>query len=144
MEERRFMEAIKEVWFSNNRIYVRLADDTSYNRPLEAFPTLMEASDEERQAYEINRYGDALRWPVLDEDIHISSFLETNEPCSDNEVAAIFNRFPWLNIKEVARQIKVHKSVLLSYIYGMKVPTPERMSLIKNTLHFLGAKLMTA
>lgn len=138
------MEAIKEVWFSNNRIYIRLADGVSYNRPLEAFPTLMEASESEREAFEINRYGDALRWRSLDEDIHVSSFLETKEPCKDNEVAAIFNQFPWLNVSEVAKLIDVHKSVLLSYIYGMKEPTIERMNKLRDTLHFMGAKLMTA
>ena len=138
------MEAIKEVWFSNNRIYIRLADGSSYNRPLEAFPTLMEASDEERETYEINRYGDALRWSILDEDIHVSSFLETKEPCRNNKVAALFEQFPWLNVNEVAKLIHVHSSVLLSYIYGMKEPSEERMQKLRNALHFIGAKLMTA
>lgn len=138
------MEAIKDVWFNNNRIYIELADGTTYNRPLEAFPTLMEASDEDRRAFEINRFGDALRWKSLDEDIHVTSFLETSEPCRDNKVAKIFEQFPWLNISEVARLLKVHKSVLLSYIYGMKEPTEERMNLLRDTLHLMGAKLMSA
>lgn len=72
------MEAIKEVWFSNNRIYIRLSDGNTYNRPLEAFPVLMEASDSERKSFEINRYGDAIRWAALDEDIHVSSFFENS------------------------------------------------------------------
>ena len=138
------MEAIKEVWFSNERIYIRLADGSTYNRPLEAFPTLKIASEDERSKFEINRYGDALRWPSIDEDIHVSSFLETQEPCPDNDVAAIFNQFPWLDITEVARMVKIHKSVLLSYIYGMKKPSAERMSQLREALHFLGTKLMYA
>ncbi len=135
------MEAIKEVWFSNERIYVRLEDGTTYNRPLEAFPMLKIASDAERSAFEISKYGDALRWKNLDEDIHISSFLETQEPCEDNEVAAIFRRFPWLNISEVARMMKIHNSVLLSYIYGMKVPSLDRMKQLKEILHYMGQQL---
>lgn len=138
------MEAIKEVWFSNNRIYIRLEDGASYNRPLEAFPTLMEASESERESFEINRYGDAIRWRALDEDIHVSSFFETKEPCRDNKIAAIFNQFPWLNVGEVARLINVHKSVLLSYIYGMKEPSEERMQKLRNAFHYMGAKLMSA
>lgn len=138
------MEPIKKVWFDNNRIYIELADGAVYNRPLEAFPTLMEASDEQRGAYEINRFGDALRWKVLDEDIHVSSFLETTEPCHDNCVASIFRQFPWLNVAEVARMINVHKSVLLSYIYGMKRPSEERMKLLKDTIHLMGAKMLSA
>lgn len=138
------MEAIKEVWFDNNRIYIRLADGVAYNRPLEAFPTLMEATDKDRNTYEINRFGDAIRWRELDEDIHVSSFLETNEPCLDNNVAEIFRKFPWLNVSEVARMLNVHKSVLLSYIYGMKKPSAERMEALKEALHFMGAKMMSA
>lgn len=138
------MKAIKDIWFDNNRIYIRLMDGMAYNRPLEAFPILMEASDEQRRAYEINRYGDAIRWQELDEDIHISSFMETSEPRRDNNIAAIFKKFPWLNIAEVARMMNIHKSVLLSYIYGMKEPTEERMKLLKETLHLMGAKMMTA
>lgn len=138
------MKAIKDIWFDNNRIYIRLMDGMAYNRPLEAFPILMEASDEQRRAYEINRYGDAIRWQGLDEDIHISSFMETSEPRRDNNIAAIFKKFPWLNIAEVARMMNIHKSVLLSYIYGMKEPTEERMNLLKETLHLMGAKMMTA
>lgn len=138
------METIKKVWFDNNRIYVELMDGVTHNRPLEAFPTLLEASDEQRGAYEINRFGDALRWKALDEDIHVSSFLETSEPCRDNKVADIFRQFPWLNVAEVARMINVHKSVLLSYIYGMKQPTEERMKLLKDALHMMGAKMLSA
>lgn len=138
------MEAIKNVWFDNNRIYIRLKDGTTYNRPLEAFPILMEASDGERMAYEINKFGDALRWKSLDEDIHISSFLETSEPHRDNMVAELFRQFPWLNIAEVARMINVHKCVLLSYIYGMKEPTEERMKHLKEALHLMGAKMISA
>lgn len=138
------MEAIKDVWFDNNRIYIKLADGVAYNRPLEAFPTLMEATDTERKAYEINSLGDAIRWRELDEDIHVSSFLETSEPCSDNSVADIFRKFPWLNIAEVARMLNVHKSVLLSYIYGMKTPSDERMKNLKEVLHYMGAKMISA
>ncbi len=138
------MEAIKDVWFDNNRIYIKLEDGMTYNRPLEAFPTLMEATDDQRNAYEINRFGDAIRWRQLDEDIHVSSFLETSEPCQDNKVAHIFQQFPWLNIAEVARMMNIHKSVLLSYIYGMKEPSTERLKMLRETLHLMGAKMMSA
>ena len=138
------MDAIKDVWFDNNRIYIKLEDGMTYNRPLEAFPTLMEATDDQRNAYEINRFGDAIRWRQLDEDIHVSSFLETSEPCRDNNVAQIFQQFPWLNITEVARMMNIHKSVLLSYIYGMKEPSTERMKMLRETLHLMGAKMMSA
>lgn len=124
------MENIKKVWLENNRIYIELTDGTTHNRPLEAFPTIMETSDEERARYEI-RFGDSLRWEELDEDIHVSSFFETSEPNYDNEVADLLRN---VNIEKVAGMINVHKSVLLSYIYGMKKPTEIRLGLIKDAI----------
>ena len=59
-----------------------------------------------------------------------------------NEVAAIFKRFPQLNISEIARQMGINKSLLSKYIYGIKKPSPERLLLIKETLHALGKELM--
>ena len=48
------------------------------------------------------------------------------------------------NIAEVARMMNIHKSVLLSYIYGMKEPSTERMKMLRETLHLMGAKMMSA
>lgn len=135
-------ETIKRVWFENERIYMLSSNGKAYSRPLEAFPVLKEASDEERNAFVITHRGTALRWKALDEDIHISSFFITEEPNVQNEVAAIFKRFPQLNISEIARQMGINKSLLSKYIYGIKKPSPERLSLIKETLHALGKELM--
>lgn len=135
-------ETIKRVWFENERIYMLSSGDKAYSRPLEAFPILKEASEEERNAFIITHHGTALRWKGLDEDIHISSFFITEEPNAQNEVAGIFKRFPQLNISEIARQMGINKSLLSKYIYGIKKPSPERLSLIKETLHALGKELM--
>ena len=43
------MEAIKNVWFENERIYMLSSEDKVYSRPLEAFPLLKEASDAQRE-----------------------------------------------------------------------------------------------
>ena len=133
---------IKRVWFENERIYILSSNDSVYSRPFEAFPVLKEASEEERNAFIITHHGTALRWKALDEDIHISSFFITEEPNAQNEVAAIFKRFPQLNISEIARQMGINKSLLSKYIYGIKKPSPERLSLIKETLHDLGKELI--
>lgn len=135
-------ETIKRVWFENERIYMLSSHDKVYSRPLEAFPILKEASNENRNAFTITHHGSALRWKVLDEDIHISSFFNTEEPDMQNEVAAIFKRFPQLNISEIARQMGINKSLLSKYIYGIKKPSHDRLSLIKDTLHALGRELM--
>lgn len=136
------MNTIKEVWFSNNRIYVKLSDGSTRNRPLEAFPTLKLAPDELRDKYEINKWGDGIRWKDIDEDVHVSSFYETKEPNCNNETAELLSRFPWIDLTALANEMRVHKSVLLSYIYGMVQPSDERKKLLKDTLHVMGTKLM--
>ena len=118
------------------------SQDKEYSRPLEAFPLLKEASEEERNSFSIVLHGRALRWDGLDEDIHISSFYNTEEPDMMNEVAAIFRQFPQLNVSEVARSMGVNKSLLSKYIYGIKKPSPQRMQQIKETLHYLGEQLI--
>lgn len=135
------METIKNVWFENGRIYMLSSEDKVYSRPLEAFPTLKDASEREREDFTIEMRGTALRWKSLDEDIHITSFYNTEEPDSGNEIAAIFKRFPQLNVSGVARQMGIHKSLLARYIYGIKKPSEERKEQIKEALHALGKEL---
>lgn len=92
------METIKTVWFENERIYMLSSEDKVYSRSLEAFPILKDASEGERKGYTIEMRGTALRQKELDEDIHISSFYNTDESDTTNEIAAIFKRFPQMNV----------------------------------------------
>ena len=38
------MEKIKNIWFDNNRIYMRTQSNKTFSRPLEAYPELMNAT----------------------------------------------------------------------------------------------------
>lgn len=134
---------IKDIWFDAGRIFMRDTEGTVYTRPLEAFPLLMEATEEQRENFIIDPQGDAVRWPEIDEDIHVSSFFDQKEPNKDNEIAQIFHRFPQLNVSEVARQMGINKSLLSKYIYGIKTPSEHRRLEIKRALHTLGEELMT-
>lgn len=136
------METIKDIWFEGGRIYMESNEGKVYSRPLEAFPTLKDASETERDKYTICMHGETVRWAKLDEDIHISSFYEKEEPERDNEIARIFNRFPQLNVSEVARSLNINKSLLAKYIYGIKKPSEERVLAIKEALHSLGRELV--
>lgn len=133
---------IADIWFDKGRVFMRDTSNAVYSRPLEAFPLLMYATDNQRMAYDIDPQGDAVRWPEIDEDIHISSFLEQQEPEMDNEIARIFRRFPQLNVSEVARQMGINKSLLSKYIYGIKTPSEHRRMEIKHALHVLGGELL--
>ena len=138
------MERIKNLWFTGNRIYMKSTDGKVYSRPLEAYPELEEASIEQRNDFTIDEDGMAIRWEELDADMHISSFYETSEPNRQNEVANMFNRFPWLNVSEVARAIGINKSLLARYIYGISKPSEQRLLQIKEAFHQFGRELQCA
>ena len=106
------MAKIEKLWFDSGRIWIMTDEGQTLSRPLEAFPTLKDATEDQRQSFKIGRFGNAIRWEEIDEDIHISNFYETEEPDYDNEIAKIFHRFPQLNVSEVARSMGVHKSLL--------------------------------
>lgn len=136
------MAKIQKLWFDSDRIWIATDEGQILSRPLEAFPTLKDATETQRAAFEIGSTGDDVRWREIDEDIHISSFYDTEEPDYDNEIARIFKRFPQLNVSEVARSMGIHKSLLSKYIYGMKRPSEQRKEQIRQSLHLLGQELM--
>ena len=138
------MEKIKSLWFDENRIYIRTTENCVLSRPLEAYIELQEASAEERNDFVIDSDGVSIRWEALDADMHISSFYETTEPNYRNEVADMFNRFPWLNVSEVANAIGINKSLLARYIYGISKPSEQRLNQIREALHKMGKELLTA
>ena len=138
------MEIIKSLWFDEDRIYIRTTENRVLSRPLEAYIELQEASAEERNSFVIDSDGVSIRWEALDADMHISSFYETTEPNYHNEVAEMFNRFPWLNVSEVANTIGINKSLLARYIYGISKPSEQRLNQIREALHEMGKELLTA
>lgn len=132
---------IKKVWFSEGRIHIATGSGKTMSRPLEAFPTLKDATAEQRNAFEIGFLGDDIRWPELDEDIHIDSFRRNDEPEPDNSIGELFRRFPQLNVSEMAKMMGIHKSLLARYIYGIKKPSDKRREEIFEAVRALGKKL---
>ena len=65
------MRTIEKLWFDSERIWIQTDDLQKISRPLEAFPTLKEASNEERMSFKINKLKDSIRWEEIDEDIFI-------------------------------------------------------------------------
>lgn len=68
------MERILKAWAEGDFLYIATDRGREYRCPLAAFPILNAAIKEQREKYEINKYGDSIRWPEVDEDIHLSSF----------------------------------------------------------------------
>ena len=67
---------IKQIDFVDGMILTTTMDGQVYGRPLDVFPLLSKASDAERRAYVIGKFGDDVRWESIDEDIHISSLTK--------------------------------------------------------------------
>ena len=65
-------------------------------------------SKADREACQIGRLGDDIRWDTLDEDVHISSFYENADPDMENEVGKMFQMFPKLNVSEMARYLGIN------------------------------------
>lgn len=135
------MKKIQKLWFEKNRIFIKTNEGHEYSRPLEAFPRLLEATKEQRDAYTIGNFGDDVRWESVDEDIHISSFFIEKEPNEENPIAQLFSQFPQLNVSQFAQSIGINKSLMSQYIYGTKTPSEERLKKIETALHIFADEL---
>lgn len=144
MEPKDPVKKIEMVWFANNRIYVKTDDDCEYSQPLEVFPILLDATNEQRAKFTINKWGDAIRWPEIDEDIHISSFFEDETVNYDNDVNKLLSRFPWLDLKAFAQYLGMHWTKLARFKYGVWTPTPETFAKIKNGIIAIGKEMSAA
>lgn len=137
-------KTIEMVWCSDNRIWIKASDGKEYSQPLEVFPTLMFATKEQRDKVEINKWRDAIRWPEIDEDIHISSFFEDETVNYDNEVNNLLSRFPWLDMKAFAEYLGMHWTKLARFRFGVWTPSPETFEKIKNGIRAIGKEMSAA
>ncbi len=134
------MEKIVKISFCGNDICVVTDSGKEYRKALEFFPALKEAAPAEREHFTINKFGDAVRWAEIDEDIHISNLTDGAQP-TQNAIGEVFHRFPILNVSEMARTLGMHKSLLSKYIYGTKKPSEKREKEILDALREVGRQL---
>ena len=64
-----------DVWFDSDMVHIRLIDGMEIGTPLEWFPKLRDATDEQRTKWRLIGRGIGIRWECLDEDISIESLL---------------------------------------------------------------------
>jgi len=119
-------ERITKVWFDNGRIFVNTDKGNVYSRPLEAFPLLKDATESQRNRFEIGMFADEIHWTDIDEDIALDSFLIDKEADYDNDTAKIFEQHPNADISDIAKRVGIHKTLLQKYIYGINKPSQER------------------
>ena len=61
----------RKIFFDFDTMWVALADGRKLGVPLAYFPRLLEATPEQREAYEISGGGTGLHWDEIDEDINV-------------------------------------------------------------------------
>jgi Protein of unknown function (DUF2442) len=63
------------VYFDDKHIHVRLSDGREISAPLEWFPRLHHATNEQRQQWELIGHGVGIHWEEIDEDISVAGLL---------------------------------------------------------------------
>ena len=137
------MKTIENIWFSENRIFMKTEQGEIFDRPLEAFPLLKNATKNERENFKIGKFKDDVRWESLDEDIHIDNFFSDVEP-KKNPLGDFFSMHPQINVSSFSAQIGINKSLMSKYIYGIKTPSEKRKKEIQMGLHQLANELACA
>ncbi len=64
-----------KIVFDQNNMSVTLTDGRTISTPLAYFPRLLNATNEQRNAYIISGGGTGLHWEELDEDISVKNLI---------------------------------------------------------------------
>lgn len=75
LREEQIKETIQKVWFDEEFIFVETDTGGVFKRSISSFPRLKNATPQQRESYEIGKFGDGIHWEGIDEDIHLYSFL---------------------------------------------------------------------
>ena len=87
---------------SNDMLTAELADGRVVSAPLSWYPRLVHATQAERDNWQLEGDGDAIRWPDLDEDILVEALL-VGWPSRESEKS--FNH--WLKAKQEGRGLTI-------------------------------------
>jgi len=64
-----------DAWFDQDSLFVRLADGRTVSAPLEWFPRLRSATEEQRSNWRLIAKGVGIHWEDVDEDIAVTTLL---------------------------------------------------------------------
>lgn len=131
---------IQKIWFEDDRIYGLTDDGRTLFQSLLYYRRLMNATEAERQDYEMDDEG--IHWYQLNEDVSFESFeYDDPEPIG---ISRIFLSHPELNASAVGRRLGISQSLMAQYINGTKKPSKEREQIIKKEIANIGKELQTA
>ena len=66
-------EIVLKVWFQDENIFIETTTGIRKNHPLHLFPRLLNATQQEREDFELSPMG--IHWPQLDEDLSFEGFF---------------------------------------------------------------------
>ncbi len=129
---------ITKIWFEKDRIYALTADGRTLWQSLLYYPKLRNATDEERNTYDMNAFG--IRWENLDEDVSFESF-EYDDP-EPTGISRILLSHPELNLSAVAQRLGIQQSLLMAYANGSKKPSLEFANKVIEAMRAIGRELV--
>lgn len=130
---------ITKIWFESNGLYGLTDDGRTLWQSLLYCRRLSNASEEERNGYEINAFG--IRWEKLDEDVSFEgSEYDDPEPTG---ISKVLLSHPELDISAIARRLGIHQSLLAACADGTKKTSPRCADEIIKAIHSVGQELMT-
>ncbi|MDH7577540.1 MAG: DUF2442 domain-containing protein [Bacillota bacterium] len=73
--DREVVGVAKDIWFADDKMYVRLADGREIGVPVAWFPKLKEATPEQRRNWRLVGGGIGIHWEDIDEDIAVENLI---------------------------------------------------------------------
>ena len=131
---------ISKIWFDGGRIYGLTDDGRTLWQSLLYYRRLRQATEAERQDYELDDEG--IHWYRLDEDVSFESF-EYDDP-EPTGISRLFLSHPELNASAVGRRLGISQSLMAQYINGTKKPSTERERLIRQEIANMGRELQNS
>ncbi|SFD45049.1 DUF2442 domain-containing protein [Spirosoma endophyticum] len=64
-----------DVWFADSKLYVRLTEGREIGVPIDWYPRLRDASEEDLNNWRFIGLGQGIHWESLDEDLLVAGFL---------------------------------------------------------------------
>ncbi len=79
---------ITAISFSQSEMCITFGDGRRLSVPLENYPTLLAATPDQRENWEIIGNHEGLHWPDTDEDLSVASLLSGNPAVNSNHPRA--------------------------------------------------------
>ena len=93
----------------------------------------------QKENYTTDAFG--IHWKDIDEDLCFDGFFNKKKK-EENELYAFFMAHPEINASAVARRLGMAQSLLAQYISGAKIPSEERLEMIKAEIREIGKELI--